>query len=437
MPTTKILPNVCFTCGKGTTKLRSRYQRLFNEDGYSLGDALSETGANRMCCFRHILTDVSVTPDVESELDLDANVRLPAPVPVEQTERTKRTKKTPGKVPSIPHLGGYIPERVLPFEEDSLFITTETPFKEVGKDDLPTPIGWDERSRIMTLVWLLTKTLDERGNVKPDGKRVLWLGSSSISGSTMRFVLDTFQDHFFTLIDWEDMEGDLLKLQKNKKYRERLIVRQEVFSDYMATDLVNHVDVFFSEYGRADRAKPQYELQISTDMRAQLEWYTRIRSRYTLLRLQIPRIGGEFRYAQGVVFVPPWKAPLSSLEFLFLEEVDALKYIGYDYFSEQQRLAYHNRVVRLSAWLHQPMKESVGLDACWECAAESHLWWTFIRKANPSMTASLVIARVHSLSKELSQALDPEGNWTLNTPPGSENVDEEPEEALAATLGKV
>ena len=431
MSTRQELPNVCFSCKKGMTGPRYIFEKLQNEDGYSLGDALGETGVTRMCCARHIITDVSVKHEVESELDLDANVRIP----VQTESEVTRVKKT-AKIPNIPHLGGYVPDKILPFKPDTMFITNETPFREIGKDDLPNPIEWKTRSRVMALVWLLTKTIDEKGTVKPNGRRVLWLGSGDINITTVKYILDTFPEHFFTLIDWKDVDKNLLTLQKERQYRERLVVQQQLFSDYMATELVNSVDVFFSEYVRADTTKAQYEIQVNTDMRAQLDWYQRIKPQYSLLRLQIPR-GGEFRYAQGVAFVPPWTSPQNNIEYLFLEDISTLKYINYDYKSEQQRLSYHNRVRRLTAWSHQTVKESVGLDHCWDCATESHLLWTFIRSVSRNMMSTLVINKVHKMSEMLSRSIDPTGKWTLKTPPNTSEVDMESNQVSKATIGKV
>jgi DNA-directed RNA polymerase subunit N (RpoN/RPB10) len=421
-----VLRNPCGSCGRPLAESRDLFVRLTKEDGFSDADAMSFLGLNRTCCARDINTDAP-TDQFEREQLTYGNTRFAQPAPRAAAAAGSSSTK-PGargrRAPPIAHLGGYEPDgALLDFSPAQLLLTDETPLRQDEADELPDPVEWDERSRVLALIWLMTQTLESKGT------RVLYLGCGGISAGAMRLVLDQFDQHSLTLTDWHDVDPALQRLAADRKYRQRLSVSERAYTDAAADAHAEEgFDAMFCEYAEASYGQAQHELAVNRDMRNQLSWCERIQPRNALLRLVVPRISSGLQYPVGQLLLAPWTSPRNTDAYLALTDVQRLVFTTYDSRTQRQRMLYHDRVSRLSAWSHAEISEKYGIDACWDCAAECRILDGFVRGTKPNAIRPRVIQDVRDLTGLLSAALDATGSYTLSTPPHAEEVDEELEQ---------
>jgi hypothetical protein len=312
---------------------------------------------------------------------------------------------------------------LLDFSPAQLLLTEETPLRQDEADELPNPVEWSERSRVLALIWLMTQTLEGSGT------RVLYLGCGGVSAGAVQLVLDQFDQHSLTLVDWHDVDPALQRLAADRKYKHRLSVSQREYSDAAADAHAEEgFDALLCEYATTSYGQAQYELAVNRDMRNQLSWCQRILPRNALLRLAVPRISGGLQYPVGQLLLAPWTSPRNAEVYLALTDVQELRFTVYDRDTQRQRMLYHDRVSRLSAWNHPEISEKYGIDACWDCAAECKILEAFVRGTKPNAIRPRVIQDVRNLTGLLSAALDTTGSYTLSTPPHVEEVDEELED---------
>jgi DNA-directed RNA polymerase subunit N (RpoN/RPB10) len=420
-------PDRCFSCGKSLNAQYGLYERLTEEDGFSDTDALSQLGLNRTCCTRMILTGVSVEHFEGEQLEYEAPIggTVASAESAAVQRRAAEVSRGPQRARAIPHLEGYVPPGApFDFTPDTMFLADDAPLRRDEPDDLPLPVEWPERSRVLALISLLTRT------IATDERRVLYLGCGGLSADGVKFVLDLFPRHEFNLVDWRGVSGALKKLAKDPEYEDRLTVSARKFGDADATNVKGDVDVLFCEYGLADVAQPQYEHAVDRDMQAQLRWAVEIEPARSLLRLSVPRISGPFEYAQGRLQLAPWTSPRNTSAYLHVENSDELAYVNYDYRAHVQRMLHHDRVTRLAAWQHKEIDAKYAIDACWDCAAECSILEAYVRATNPNRIGTKVVADVRELTQALSVALDASESLSLQTPPRPEETDEDSEEVL-------
>jgi DNA-directed RNA polymerase I, II, and III subunit RPABC5 len=416
-------PVRCFSCGLVLQPKYEGFDRLTNEDGFSEPDALSPLQLRRKCCVRMVLTGVEINGGGD-ELSYEAISRFPQSV----SRAKEGPEVTRGKrIPFIPHLGNYQPSgKLLDFTAANLLLTDESPLAADEPDELPNPVEWTERSRVLALIWFLSGLV-----AVADVRRILYLGCGGLRAAAFRFVLDLFEaDSFtFTLIDRHDVDPALKKLALRKGYSQRLRVAEKPYTTADAKSDEGEYDALFCEYALADRAQGRWEQTVDQDMRSQLDWYRLIGAQRACLRLRIPQIGGTFMYPAGTILLAPWESPRNLDAYLYLsEQVAGLKNVGYSPKTQRQRMLHHDRVSRESAWAHPTIKESFGIDACWDCAAECSILSKYISATDPERTVPGVIVSVRELTGKLSYALDEEGALTLQTPPHPEEQDGELEE---------
>lgn len=415
-------PTRCFTCGKVLSTAFTLYDDLTQDDGFSDTDAVSQLQTPRSCCVRTILTSKEIDQFEGEQLSYEPINRFPQPA-----ARPKGGAETLHKLPSIPHLGGYEPTgKLLDFVTANLVLSNDAQLKQDEADDLPNPVEWSERSRILGLILLLAST------VSGDSRRVLYLGCGGISAGAMRYVMQLFDQHTFTLFDHHDIDPELLKLGRSADYNSRLRVEKRNFTKSDASELSGEVDVFFCEYMLANPAKAQYEQQIDTDMRNQLDWYIKIAPANAFLRLRIPKIRSAFDYLGGRLLLMPWTSPLNAEVYLSVDDPTDIKYTSYDYTTHRQRMLYHNRVSRLSAWRHMAVKDSFGIDECWDCAAECSILEQYIKATNPDIIRPRLLSTIREMTVQISEALDETGTVTLMAPPQEEADEDEKEDIEAA-----
>jgi DNA-directed RNA polymerase subunit N (RpoN/RPB10) len=427
-------PVTCLSCGKGMTQAYATYRMLRDEDGYSESDSLSELGLSRLCCLRTVQSAAEIQHFKGERLNYDLDVKFPqgARRAAPQQQVTAAPPAKPKPAASIPHLHSYVPGSVKPFGVSTMFISEQSLSRGSDvTDTLPDPVEWTARSRILTLIWFLTRSL------KTDETKVLWLGCSGITGEAMKVVLDLFRGFTFILSDWRPMEPSLSTLARHPDYRRRLTVETSTrngFTDADASALRGDVNLFFCEYFRADSTRGQLEVQVGLDMRNQLNWCRLMEPEGSLLRFLLPRTRTPFEYPQGELLVPPWASPHNLVAYLSVRAISSLENTSYDSTTQIQRMNYHNRVVRLSGWLHSTASASYGLDTCWDCACECAILTAYSRTVDSDATGPVIVDRVRKLTSTLSVGLDPTETLTLLTPPRPPVEDEEPSEAAKKAL---
>jgi DNA-directed RNA polymerase subunit N (RpoN/RPB10) len=414
------------TCRKVLSSSFRLFEKLTKEDGFSEADALSELGLGKDCCQSTVLKSIDIMPRYESVIKYDTGLRYTHT----EGHSSKAKEEKARKVPDVRHLGNYKPETFEEFDPNSLFLTVDSSVKKQDIDDeLPNPVHWEERKRLLSVIWFLN-TYTKPGTQN----RVLWIGAGGLPTSCIEYLLSLFPNHSFILLDREGINSKKLKALAQKN--DRLEVKDTEFDDDMAEDYTNEVELFISEYRTADenRGSQAYQIDLDKDQINQLNWYINIAPNAALLLYQPPSIPKtENKYLDGRCLLPPWSAA-NSLEFyMAVESVEETDYTYYDYKSTLAILTYHNRVDRTSAWQHRDIKESHGIDSCWDCAAEDYILSSLVKKQNPSIIVTSLISKVIQMSLQISLALDPKQSYTLLTPP----QDDDGTDDLTTALVKV
>jgi hypothetical protein len=155
------------------------------------------------------------------------------------------------------------------------------------------------------------------------------------------------------------------------------------------------------------------EEDVDNDMEMQKKWVLLARPRASMLKFRLRYKTGDpiVKYLGGEVRLQAWAPVTSSETRLIVTSFEDHKYVVADYDSQ---LFYNNRILR--DWVSFdhgiPYNLVKGLDSCFDCALEAHMWRKyaakFIDKYN-SMTRDEQNAEVASLftaaSKEVKRSL--------------------------------
>ena len=274
-------------------------------------------------------------------------------------------------------------------------------------------IHWGQRKLFLSELWFLTKY----GHL---ATCVVYAGSAP--GTHIPFLAQLFPKHKFILIDPSNF--DLKDLQDDKtNVKERITVRQEYFTDEIATQLAQEHQgniLFVSDIRTADPHEQDAELveiMVYRDNMKQKDWINIMKPKKSLLKFRCPypdRQNGKenLRMFKGEIYIQPYAAPTSTETRLVPD--DSLEEIEYDNVKYEEQLFYHNHVTRRATY-QQPIEGGEGFNQTWDLSAEIVILYDFITKF-PEHYANLpIFERIKKISYELSRNIT-QTSRTLATP---------------------
>lgn len=117
----------------------------------------------------------------------------------------------------------------------------------------------------------------------------------------------------------------------------------------------------------------------------------RLRPLMALLQFQPPRGLAVFEYLDGVLFWPVWASADGGAVTLM---TDGANTRAYEVEKHESALHRFNLCTRQQAYPHLLLRSVYGLDYCYDCAAEIHIWKSYLRSvgrvAEPASVATLM-----------------------------------------------
>lgn len=193
-----------------------------------------------------------------------------------------------------------------------------------------------------------------------------------------------------------------------KEALSRIETSREFFTDEIARSYAGRDDLLFiSDIRTGLPGQPELEEKVLADMRAQERWVGLMGPRAALLKYRPPyEHSDRFEYLAGTVALQPWAPHASSESRLTVErpfKSGAIDTRGYE-----DRMYYLNTVLREWAFYEHgiPVDLVAGLDHCFDCALEAHIWRAYLRSGGRQESPEAVADLFNLTSKALSRALD-------------------------------
>jgi cap2 methyltransferase len=199
-------------------------------------------------------------------------------------------------------------------------------------------------------------------------------------------------------------------------------------------DIVPHVDFFTDDTARQYQGistlfvsdirtgipsdgipAPEVEKKVLADMRAQEKWVQIMKPKASMLKFRPPYTSTKqsgapgappLPYLSGEVFLQPW-APLSSSETRLIV-VDSDSSQEYDPSDYENRMFFLNNVLREWAYYEHgvPTHLVPGLDHCFDCALEAHIWKNYLLSQKMPATPQNIADMFNKATKALSKGLN-------------------------------
>ncbi len=196
----------------------------------------------------------------------------------------------------------------------------------------------------------------------------------------------------------------------------KIHVFRSLFTDGIAESFRNKKVAFISDIRSGDSVKKiqEFEEAVSTDMGMQRKWVEIMQPVASLLKFRLPYTeDGEAEkvdYFDGIAFLQVW-SPRSSTELrLFVTDPDSKK--TYDPAEYEEKLFYQNIISR--GWEFFPHNFPLGLvkglDYCFDCNLELHIWNEFLENCCPEVDKDYYVDATAELmnrsSRVISKGLD-------------------------------
>jgi hypothetical protein len=222
-------------------------------------------------------------------------------------------------------------------------------------------------------------------------------------GIHVKILSDMFPENHFVLVDSAPF---------NVEQSPSITLINDVFTDKLARELKKTYTqtpiLFISDVRTSDRGLDDDEIMqscVQADMEAQKQWHRVLRAKKSLLKFKLPYTPGQTNYLEGDLRFPVW-GPLTTTECRLVVERGAESRM-YDHKQHEERMFFFNTVARTSLYKHA-ISGVVGLDHCYDCAAEVFILEEYIKKH----TDQNIHSKVAKLSEKISKTLSPYRNLT-------------------------
>ena len=249
------------------------------------------------------------------------------------------------------------------------------------KNENRTAVHFGQRKLFLSEVEFLTKVCTTlNANVF---KKIVLIYAGAAPGNHIDMLSNMFPFVKFVLVD-----PAKFAIQPTEK----IVIRQEFFTDEMALDLRQEYDdyirLFVSDIRRAgpgmNLKDDIIEEEVLEDMRSQETWYFQLEPYKSLLKFRPPYIKNRnakdtcIKYLEGEIFFQIWPPGSSSETRLYVGEKAGKK--EYDCVKYENQLFHFNTVDRVRCYFHDIDVD--GLDHCYDCRAEVYVFEQYVKNFN-------------------------------------------------------
>jgi hypothetical protein len=194
----------------------------------------------------------------------------------------------------------------------------------------------------------------------PRSEKVHVIYPGSAIGYNIDILTKLFPQCYWYLIDPNPF---FEKLKDNPKIVE---IRNEYFTNELAEyykDLLKNEFVLFISDIRTNTE----ESEIRENNKWQEEWVKIINPEYSQLKFRIPRDRPDYDYLKGIIYLQIYP-PQASTETRLVVKKNA-KNIKYNLEDYENKLYFHNRVLRACSYENEHNIKIRGMDSCYDCTS--------------------------------------------------------------------
>jgi hypothetical protein len=295
--------------------------------------------------------------------------------------------------PHIEQIGQYgytvkfnkILPRIMPFNASGMGYRRRN-------QDLKTVIHWGQRKLLISEIEFLT-------NWSEPGDIVIYAGAAP--GNHTYFLSLLFPQLKFVLVD------------PTPFYcipTDRIEIRNEYFTDTIAKEYSGLRTLFISDIRTACwelMNKDEIEQAVKNDMESQQRWHLIMKPKKSMFKFRLPWKSGVTEYLDGKIHYPVW-GPCTTTEARLVVDGNVKK--KYDNSVYEKQMFYFNVVTRTQLYHHPVEGYDIGLDHCYDCAAEVKILTEYLKKY-PLIweNASQKMMKIFAVrDEELDPQFDPE-----------------------------
>ena len=225
---------------------------------------------------------------------------------------------------------------------------------------------------------------------------VIYAGAAP--GTHTTFLMDLFPRLKFVLVDPAPFSPKLVE-------SERLLLRQELFTDDVAREYAGQKVLFICDIRACDwsmQSEDEVSSQVWDDMAAQMGWHMILRPQKSMLKFRLRWEAGLTDYLAGNIYLPVW-GPITTTEARLIP--DGFDMCKWDNTKYEEQMFYFNTVTRVARYQHSlPVGlDSEGLDYCYDCRAEIDILDRYCREYLEMKDEADIKAKIVELSKKSSR----------------------------------
>lgn len=145
-----------------------------------------------------------------------------------------------------------------------------------------------------------------------------------------------------------------------------------------------------------------YGEHLEDGLELQREITEKLRPKMALMRFQPPRAEPEFEYLAGTLFWPVWAGADSGDTVLM---TDGTSTHSYDVKAYGEALHRFQLCTRQQAYAHCLLRSVYGLDFCYDCAAELHIWKCYLKSVGSDYDAASIATLMNHASIACTERL--------------------------------
>ncbi len=263
---------------------------------------------------------------------------------------------------------------------------------------------------------LLMSEVDFLTDFARRGDTVVYAGSAP--GIHIPYLASLFDSLHLTFELYDPREFDLPKWEG--RVIPRINTHQGFFTDETAAEYAGRDDVLFISdirTGGHEAGLPGEE-DVSRDMHQQEKWVLAMQPRAFMLKFRLEYFKEgirDFEYLDGEARIQAWAPPASSETRLVAERPPGgYKRRKYDQAKYDRQMFYANSILREWGSFDVGVSPSAakGVDTCFDCALEAHMWRKFLGEAaTPAKLAQMFNDTSRALQRPLLKpphGLEPE-----------------------------
>eukprot|EP00051_Salpingoeca_urceolata_P009740 m.118372 g.118372 ORF g.118372 m.118372 type:complete len:295 (-) comp16428_c0_seq1:700-1584(-) len=272
--------------------------------------------------------------------------------------------------------------------------------------EVKSVIHWGQRKLLLSEIEFLTM-------YGRDGDVVVHAGAAP--GNHTAYLADLFSTMNFVLVDPAPFSPKL-------KEGEKMILRQELFTDEIAHEYANQDVLFICDIRSTDWAledESVVEDKVGGDMEAQMRWHQIMKPRKSMLKFRLSWQPGTTEYLAGDMYLPVW-GPITTTEARLIPSEGLTMYDNKAY---EERVFFFNTRFRVGRYKHDVVGE--GRDYCYDCRSEIDILRKYLVAKGLSSQPADIAAMSRLASRECARArtlVSPNGHPVAAVDPGRSGI---------------